>query len=63
MHPHIGYDLARIRIADLQAEAARERLAATARPTPSRADGQPFIPVRLALRRFFARLHLAGSGA
>ena len=63
MHPLLGYDLARIKIADLHAEADRERLAATARPTRSSTAGQPFIPVRLALRRFFARLHLAGSGA
>lgn len=63
MHPLIGYDLARIKIADLHAEAERERLAATARPIRSRTVGQPLIPLRFALRRLFARLHLAGSGA
>ena len=63
MHPLIAYDLAKIKMADLQAEAEHERLAASARPVRKKADHEPFIPARWALRRFFARLHLAGSEA
>ena len=65
MHPLIAYDLAKIKMADLQAEASRERLAATARahrPTGGHADAEP-TPVRWMLRRFFAKLHLAGAEA
>jgi hypothetical protein len=66
MHPLIAYDLAKIKINDLHAEADRERLAATARaarPARQPIDREPLIPARWALRRFFAKLHLAGSGA
>lgn len=63
MHPLIAYDLAKFKIADLHAEADRERLAATARSTRPQPDRASLTPVRLTLRRFFARLHLAGSGA
>ena len=65
MHPLIAYDLAKIKMADLQAEANRERLAATAksnRPSGASTDVEP-MPVRWMLRRFFAKLHLAGSEA
>lgn len=63
MHALITYDLAKIRIADLHAEAEHERLAASARSTRQRSEREPLIPARWALRRFFARLHLAGTGA
>jgi hypothetical protein len=63
MHPLIAYDLAKIKIADLHAEADRERLAATARSTRQQTERPSLIPARWTLRRFFARLHLAGSGA
>ena len=65
-HPLIAFDLAKTRIADLHAEAENERLAASARtaqPARERANHEPLIPARWALRRFFARLHLAGSEA
>ena len=65
-HPLIAYDLARTKMADLQAELDRERLAAsarTARAALPRADREPLFPARFALRRFFAKLHLAGSEA
>jgi hypothetical protein len=66
MHPLIAYDLAKIKMNDLHAEADRERLAATARTARTarrEIDREPLIPARWALRRFFAKLHLAGSGA
>jgi hypothetical protein len=63
MHPLIAYDLAKTKMADLHAEADRERLAAAARPTRKQADREPLFPARWPLRRFFARLHLAGSEA
>ena len=63
MHPLIAYDLAKIKINDLHAEADRERLAATARTARRPIEREPLIPARWALRRFFAKLHLAGSEA
>lgn len=63
MHPLIAYDLAKLKIADLHAEAENERLAASARTARATADRGPLIPVRWTLRRFFSRLHLAGSEA
>ena len=68
MHPIIAYDLAKIKIADLHAEADRERLVARARSArqPSArpaGEREPLIPARWPLRRFFAKLHLAGSEA
>ncbi len=66
MHPLIAYDLAKLKIADLHAEAENERLAASARSaraTRQGTDRGPLIPVRWTLRRFFSRLHLAGSEA
>jgi hypothetical protein len=62
MHPLIAYDLAKSKMADLQAEAERERLAASARSGRKQIVREPF-PARWPLRRFFARLHLAGSEA
>jgi hypothetical protein len=62
MHPLIAYDLAKIKMADLNAEADRERLVAAARPARQQTDRETLIPGRWALRRLFARLHLAGSG-
>ena len=63
MHPLIAYDLAKIKVRDLDAEAERERLVASARPVRRKqADSEPAIPVRWALRRFFAKLHWADSG-
>lgn len=63
MHPLIAYDLAKIKINDLNAEADRERLAATARTARVRTTREPLFPLRWPLRRFFAKLHWAGSGA
>jgi hypothetical protein len=66
MHPLTAYDIAKFKMADLQAEAHRERLAKTARiATAARkpSDGEQHVEGRWALRRLFARLHLAGSGA
>ena len=63
MHPLIAYDLAKFRMEDLQAEADRNRLAADARPARKRSDREPLMPARWALRRLFAKLHLAGSRA
>lgn len=63
MNPLIAYDLGRIRVADLRAEADRDRLAAAARPRGQGTDRDDVVPVRWALRRLFAKLHLAGSGA
>lgn len=63
MHPLIAYDLAKIKMADMQTEAAHERLAASARSARKTADHEQPIPARWALRRFFTRLHLAGSEA
>jgi hypothetical protein len=63
MHPLIAYDLAKIKVRDLNAEADRERLVASARPIRRQDDSEPAIPVRWALRRFFAKLHWADSGA
>lgn len=63
MHPLIAYDLAKIKIQDLDAEAERERRVASARPVRRNDDKEPAIPVRWALRRFFAKLHWADSGA
>ena len=65
-HPLIAYDLAKTKMADLQAESDRERMAAearTARAALPRTDREPLFPARFALRRFFAKLHLAGSEA
>jgi hypothetical protein len=61
MHPLIAYDLATSKMADLQAEADRERLARAARPARKRPIGEP--GPRWALHRLFAKFHLAGSGA
>ena len=63
MHPLIAYDIARTKMADLDAEVDRDRLAAAVRPSRQKTDRRPLIPGRWALRRLFARLHLAGSGA
>ncbi len=63
MHPLIAYDLAKTKMADLHAEAEHERMAASARSARKQADREMLIPARWALRRFFARLHLAGSEA
>jgi len=63
MHPLIAYDLAKIKMNDLTAEAERERLAATARNARGRSDREPIFQLRWPLRRFFAKLHWAGSGA
>ena len=68
MHPLIAYDLAKIKIADLHAEADRERMVAEARSarklsTRPATERGPLIPARWPLRRFFAKLHLAGSEA
>ena len=63
MHPLIAYDLAKTKMADLQAEAEHERLAASARSPRKQTVREQLIPARWPLRRFFARLHLAGSEA
>ena len=63
MHPLIAYDLATSKMADLQAEADRERLARAARPAKKRQIGEPAFRPRWALHRLFAKFHLAGSGA
>jgi hypothetical protein len=66
MNPNLSYDLARMKMADLQGEADRERLAATAKEARRAAAGsgqrEPVAP-RWVLRRLFARLVPAGSGA
>lgn len=63
MHPIIAYGLAHSRMVDLDAEADRSRLAAKARLARKPSNSEPFVSGRWALRRLFARLHLAGSGA
>ena len=63
MHPLIAYDLAKIKMADLTAEAERERLAASARPARKTVEREPLVPARWMLRRFFAKLHLGGAEA
>jgi hypothetical protein len=63
MHPLTAYHLGGIRVSDLRAEAERDRLARAARPRRRDSDRDEVLPVRWALRRLFAKLHLAGSGA
>lgn len=63
MHPLIAFDLANSRMADLDAEADRSHLAAKARSARKQSNNEPFVPGRWALRRLFAKLHLAGTGA
>ena len=63
MHPLTAYHLGGLRIAELQVEADRDRLARLARARRSETDRDEILPVRWALRRLFAKLHLAGSGA
>ena len=71
MHPYIANDLARMKMADLLAEADRSRLAKVARAGQAarkaryqNATAQTSQP-RWSLRRQFARIRfgLAGSGA
>jgi hypothetical protein len=65
MHPLIAYDLAKIKIADLQHEADQQRLAAIVRDNHRRArvdEATGFQP-RWFLRRLLARLSPAGAGA
>ena len=60
-HPLIAYDLAKSKMADLQAEADRNRLAATARPArKQQPSGDPGTQ-RWTLRRLFNRLPLADA--
>ncbi len=63
MHPLTAYHLGGIRVSDLRAEADRDRLARAAQPRRLDSDRDEVQPVRWALRRLFAKLHLAGSGA
>lgn len=65
MNPNLSYDLARLKMADLQAEADRERLAATAKRQRAarRPATESVVQPRWTLRRLFARLNPAGSGA
>ncbi len=63
MHPLTAYHLGGIRVSDLRAEADRGRLVRAARPRRHDSDRGEVLPVRWALRRLFAKLHLAGSGA
>jgi hypothetical protein len=63
MQPLTAYHLGGLRIADLRSEADRDRLARAARPHGPETDRDEVLPVRWALRRLFAKLHLAGSGA
>jgi hypothetical protein len=63
MNPITAYDLGRIRVADLRAEADRDRVARSARHRRADTTLDDVLPVRWALRRLFAKLHLAGSGA
>jgi hypothetical protein len=63
MHPLTAYHLGGLRIADLEAEADRDRLARLARARRRETDRDEILPVRWALRRLFAKLHVAGSGA
>ncbi len=63
MHPLTAYHIGGIRVSDLRAEADRDRLARAARPRRPDSDRGEVLPVRWALRRLFAKLHLAGSGA
>lgn len=55
MHPMATYELARIRIEDLHAEAARERLAATAREARAALDRDGGRDHRRALQLGFAQ--------
>ena len=63
MHPVTAYHLGGIRVSDLRAEADRDRLARAARSRRLDSDPDQVQPVRWALRRLFAKLHMAGSGA
>jgi hypothetical protein len=63
MHPLTAYHLGGIKVSDLRAEADRDRLARAAQARRHATDRDEVLPVRWALRRLFAKLHLAGSGA
>ena len=63
MHPLISYDLARIRVAELHAEADHERLVRIAHEARRKPAEDGLVQPRWSLRRLFARLNLAGSGA
>ena len=63
MHPLTAYHLGGIRVSELRAEADRDRVARAARHRRSDTTLDEVLPVRWALRRLFAKLHLAGSGA
>jgi hypothetical protein len=63
MHPLIAFDVAKIRMTDMKTEAERARLVGRARPARKQTNSEPIVPGRWALRRLFAKLHLAGSGA
>ena len=62
MHPLVIQDLAKYKMADLDAEAARDRRAAQARQAADRPDDHA-SPHRWMLRRLFSRLLVGGSGA
>ncbi|HEV8546621.1 MAG TPA: hypothetical protein VGQ64_10025 [Candidatus Limnocylindrales bacterium] len=71
MHPFVANDLARMKMADLLAEADRSRLAKVARAGQAARKARyqnatdPSVEPRWSLRRLFAkmRLGLAASGA
>jgi hypothetical protein len=62
MHPLIAYDLAKIKIADLQHEADNERLAAIARDRRRDQVAEPVAQPRWFLRRLLWRIAPAASG-
>lgn len=63
MHPLTAYHLGGIKVSELRAEADRDRVARAARHRHSDISPDEVLPVRWALRRLFAKLHLAGSRA
>ena len=63
MHRLMAYEVAKLRMAERHEEASRERLAKLARATGSDDEQEASVWRRWTLRRLFAKLHLAGSGA
>jgi hypothetical protein len=68
MNPFVAGDLARLKMADMQAEADRAHLANVARAGRAARKAQSArtdstAEPRWSLRRMFARVRLSGSGA
>jgi hypothetical protein len=63
MHPVMAHELAKLRMAERHAEAARERLAREARAAASDEEHESRVWRRWGLRRLSSRLMLSQSGA